>query len=151
MTRERTLVFLKPDAVARGLSGTILARIEAKGLKIVALKMLKVSSELAERHYAIHKGKPFYAGLLEFIRSGPVVAAVVEGVDAIATVRRLMGPTDPRKGAPGEIRFDLAQEIGRNLVHGSDDAKNAAAEIALWFRPEELASYARTDDARLFE
>jgi nucleoside-diphosphate kinase len=151
MARERTFIFLKPDAVSRGLTGQILARIEQKGFKIVALKLMKVSKDLAERHYAIHKGKPFYDGLVKYVQSGPVVAAIVEGSDAIASMRRLLGATDPRKGAPGEIRFDYGQEIGRNLVHGSDAAETAKSEIAMWFGGSDIVEYGRTDDAWLFE
>ncbi|MBI2078957.1 MAG: nucleoside-diphosphate kinase [Euryarchaeota archaeon] len=143
MAVERTLVFLKPDAVMRGLVGPILNRLEARGFTFVAMKLLHVSKELAEKHYAIHKGKPFYDGLVRYVQSGPVVACVLEGEDAIAGCRRLMGATDPRKGAPGEIRFDYAQEIGRNLVHGSDGPQTAATEIALWFKPDELVTYRR--------
>lgn len=150
MARERTLIFLKPDAVSRGLTGEILARIERRGFKIVALKMVSVDQELAEKHYAVHEGKPFYAGLVEYVQKAPVVAAIVEGEDAIAGMRRLLGATDPRKGQPGEIRFDYGQEIGRNLVHGSDGPETAKAEIALWFG-EEGHEYKRTDEAWLFE
>lgn len=145
MAVERTLVFLKPDAVKRGLATKILARFERKGFTLVALKLLQVSPALAEKHYAIHKGKPFYEGLIKYVQSGPVVAAVVEGEDAVTQCRNLMGATDPRKGAPGQIRFDYGQEIGRNLIHGSDSKENAAAEIALWFKPEELVSWKRAD------
>lgn len=150
MARERTLIFLKPDAVSRGLTGEILARVERKGFKIVALKMLQVDRELAEKHYAVHKGKPFYDGLVEYVQKAPVVAAIVEGEDAIAGMRRLLGATDPRKGQPGEIRFDYGQEIGRNLVHGSDGPDTAKAEIELWFG-DEANAYERTDDPWLFE
>ncbi|HLE46971.1 MAG TPA: nucleoside-diphosphate kinase [Candidatus Thermoplasmatota archaeon] len=143
MAVERTLVFLKPDAVMRGLTGPILSRFEARGFTFVAMKLLHVSKDLAEKHYAIHKGKPFYDGLVKYVQSGPVVACVLEGEDAIAGCRRVMGATDPKKGAPGEIRFDYAQEIGRNLVHGSDGADTAKTEIALWFKPDELVSYRR--------
>ncbi len=151
MAVERTLVFIKPDGVARGLSTAILARFEAKGFKLVALKLLKVGKDLAENHYAIHKGKPFYAGLIKFVRSGPVVAAVMEGEDAVAQCRALMGATDPRKGAPGQIRFDHGLEIGRNLIHGSDSAETAKQEIALWFGADELVAYRRSDEKWLYE
>jgi nucleoside-diphosphate kinase len=113
--------------------------------------MLSVSPELAAKHYAVHKGKPFYDGLVEYVQRGPVIAMVIEGEDAIAGMRRLLGATDPRKGQPGEIRFDYGQEIGRNLVHGSDGPETAKQEIALWFSKKELVEYARTDDAWLFE
>lgn len=151
MAIERTLVFVKPDGVARSLSTVILSRFERKGFTMVALKMLQPSRKLAEEHYAIHKGKPFYDGLVRFLTSGPVVAAVLEGEDAVAQCRALMGPTDPRKGAPGQIRFDHAQEIGRNLVHGSDSAETAGTEIKLWFRPEELLVGKRSDAHWLHE
>jgi nucleoside-diphosphate kinase len=143
MAVERSFVMLKPDAVARGLVAPILARFEARGFTFVAMRLLKVPKKLAEDHYAVHKGKPFYDPLVSYVQSGPVLACVVEGEDAIAQCRRIMGATDPKKGAPGEIRFDYAQEIGRNLIHGSDAAETAKAEIALWFRPEELSSYHR--------
>ena len=151
MAVERTLVFLKPDAVMRGLTFDILARFERKGLTTVGLKLVQVSKKLDEDHYAIHKGKPFYEGLVRYIQSGPVVAAVLEGEDAVAQCRSLMGATDPRKGAPGQIRFDYAQEIGRNLIHGSDAPATAAAEIRLWFKPEELVSWIRADASWLHE
>lgn len=151
MAIERTLVFLKPDAVLRGLATEILARFERKGFRIVAMKLLHVGPELAEAHYAIHKGKSFFPGLVKYVQSGPVVAAVIEGEDAIAQGRALMGATDPRKGAPGQIRFDYAQEIGRNIIHGSDGPDTARSEIELWFKPEELVSWRRPDHALLHE
>lgn len=143
MAIERSFVMLKPDAVARGLIGPILARVEQKGYTFVAMKLVEVSRKLAEENYAVHKGKSFYEGLVKYIQSGPVLACIVEGEDAIAGCRRLIGPTDPKKGAPGEIRFDFAQEIGRNLMHGSDGPDTARSEIALWFRDNEIASYRR--------
>ncbi len=131
---ERTLVLVKPDAVARGLTGEVLSRIERKGLVVVALQMLLAPRATAEQHYAEHEGKPFYAGLLDFITSGPLVAAVVEGPRAITAFRQLAGSTDPvEQAAPGSIRGDLALETQRNLVHGSDSAASAGREIALWF------------------
>lgn len=151
MAREQTLVFVKPDGVARGLAAEILARFEQKGFRLVGVKLVAVSKELAEQHYAIHKGKPFYDPLVAYIQSGPVLAAVVEGEDAVAQCRTLMGATDPRKGRPGEIRFDYAQEIGRNLTHGSDSTENAAKEIALWFGEDELVSTKRADESWLHE
>lgn len=143
MAIERSFVMLKPDAVARGLIGPILARIEQRGYTFVAMKLVEVSRKLAEENYAVHKDKSFYEGLVKYIQSGPVLACIVEGEDAIAGCRRLIGPTDPKKGAPGEIRFDFAQEIGRNLMHGSDGPDTARSEIALWFRDNEIASYRR--------
>lgn len=151
MAVERTLVFVKPDGVARGLATEILSRFERKGFTIVGLKTLHVSRALAEKHYAIHKGKPFYDGLVTYVQSGPVVAAVIQGEDAVAQCRALMGATDPRKGAPGQIRFDYALEIGRNLIHGSDSVENAKAEIALWFRSDELVDWKRSDHVWLTE
>lgn len=148
---ERSLVFVKPDGVARGLASKILARFERRGFRLVGLKLVQVSKDLAEKHYAIHQGKPFYDGLVKYVQSGPVVAAVVEGEDAIAQCRAMMGATDPRKGRPGEIRFDFSQEIGRNLVHGSDGPETAKAEIALWFKPEEMVAWKRADHAWLYE
>ena len=147
---EQTLVFIKPDGVQRGLVGEIISRLERRGLRLAAGKFMAVNQELAEAHYAIHKGKPFYDGLVEYVQSGPVVAAIVEGDDAIAGVRRLLGATDPRKGQPGEIRFDYGQQIGRNLAHGSDGPETAKTEIALWFGNSAI-EYPRTDDAWLFE
>ena len=148
---ERTFVMLKPDAVQRGLVGEIIARLERRGLKIVALKMVHVTPEFAHRHYAVHIGKPFFEGLIEYITSGPVVALVLEGTDAIEAARATMGATNPAKAAPGTIRADLGLEMGRNLVHGSDGPETAAFEIGLWFKPEELLDYGRTMDAWIFE
>jgi nucleoside-diphosphate kinase len=131
---ERTLVLVKPDGVARGLTGEVLGRIERKGLRIVALKMMLAPRDTAEQHYAEHEGKGFYPGLLDFITSGPLVAAVVEGERAIPAFRQLAGGTDPvEKAATGSIRGDLALETQLNIVHGSDAPESAAREIALWF------------------
>ena len=138
---ERTLVLVKPDGVQRGLVGVILGRLEARGLKLVGLKLLRVDEALARRHYAAHLDKPFFAGLLQHITSGPVAAAVVEGEHAVEAVRQLMGATDPVKAAPGSVRGDLALTIGRNLIHGSDSSESAATEVALFFQPEELVSW----------
>jgi nucleoside-diphosphate kinase len=144
---ERTLVLVKPDGVQRGLVGEIIERFERKGLKIVGLRMLSVPLEMAEGHYAVHAGKHFYSGLVEFITAGPVVAVVLEGPDAIATVRRLVGGTMPNESAPGTIRGDLGISGLRNLVHASDAVETAAAELALWFGPEELLDYGRAIDS----
>ncbi|HRL47762.1 MAG TPA: nucleoside-diphosphate kinase [Propioniciclava sp.] len=130
---QRTLVLLKPDAVARGLVGSILARYEAKGLSLVALDLRTIDGELADRHYAEHLNQPFYPGLRAFITSGPLLAAVIEGESAIAAVRALNGATDGIQAAPGTIRGDLSTSGSRNLVHASDSAESAAREIALWF------------------
>jgi nucleoside-diphosphate kinase len=143
---ERTLVLLKPDAVQRLLVGPLLGRFEARGLKIVGLKLVAVSRELAERHYAIHRDKPFFAGLVEFITSGPLVAVALEGPNAIGLVRTMVGATRPHEAAPGTIRGDLALETAQNLVHASDGPETAAAELALWFGPGELLGYDREVD-----
>jgi nucleoside-diphosphate kinase len=132
---------LKPDCVMRRLIGNILHRFEQKGLRLVALKFLQADRALAEKHYAVHKGKPFYESLLTFLTSGPTVAMVWEGREAVAVCRNLMGVTDGAKAAPGTIRGDYALSVQNNLIHGSDSAENAAVEIALWFKPEELVSY----------
>jgi nucleoside-diphosphate kinase len=143
---ERTLVLVKPDGVQRLLVGRILARYEDRGLRIAGLKLVKVDRALAERHYAVHKGKPFFEGLVEFITSGPLVAAVLEGPNAIAMVRAMNGATRPLDAAPGTIRGDLAIEMGQNLVHASDSSETAQMEIPIWFTPAELLSYERDID-----
>ena len=140
---ERTLIILKPDAVQRGLIGTLIARIEQRGLRIAGLKMLWVSPELAERHYGEHRGNAFYEPLLRFITSAPVVALVIEGPQAISVMRMLMGKTDARQADPGTMRGDFGLSNRHNLVHGSDSPESAEREIALWFTPEELFSYHR--------
>ncbi len=144
---ERTLVLVKPDGVQRGLVGEILARFERKGLKVVGLRLLTVPREMAERHYAVHAGKHFYAGLVEFITSGPVAAIALEGPDAIATVRRLVGRTMPNEAEPGTIRGDLGISGLRNLIHASDAIETAAAEMELWFEAGTLLDYERGIDA----
>jgi nucleoside-diphosphate kinase len=143
---ERTLVLIKPDGVQRLLTGRILARYEDRGLKLVGLKLIQVSRDLAERHYAIHREKPFFAGLVDFITSAPLVAGVLEGPNAIAVVRAMNGATRPHEAAPGSIRGDFALETAQNLVHASDSPENAASEIALWFRDDELLDYDREID-----
>ena len=143
---ERTLVLLKPDAVQRQLVGPLLGRFEARGLKIVGLKLVAVSRELAERHYAVHREKPFFGGLVAFITSSPLVAVALEGPNAIALVRAMVGATRPHEAAPGTIRGDLAIETAQNLVHASDGPETATAELALWFKPEELLAYGREID-----
>ena len=148
---ERTLVLIKPDGVQRGLVGTIIARLERRGLRIVGLKLVQVSEELARKHYAVHEGKPFFDSLIRYITSAPVVAIVLEGHNAIEITRATMGATNPAQATPGTIRADFALEIGRNLVHGSDSHETAQTEIALWFRPEELISYSRDIDKWIFE
>jgi nucleoside-diphosphate kinase len=151
MGMQRTLVIVKPDGVQRGLVGPILSRLEARGLKIVGLKLLQVSSDLAARHYAEHLGKPFYEGLLRYITSGPVIVACVEGTSAVQMVRNSVGATNPLNAAPGTIRGDLALDIGRNLIHASDAPETADRELALWFEQSELVSYTRTTDPWIFE
>ena len=142
---QRTLILLKPDCVQRRLVGTIVQRFEQKGLRLTALKLVQASRELAEKHYAVHKGKPFYESLLRFLVSGPTVAMVWEGREAVVVARTLMGPTDGTKAPPATIRGDFAISVQNNLVHGSDSPENAAIEIALWFKPEELVEYQPTD------
>ena len=143
---ERTLVLVKPDGVQRQLVGRILSRYEERGLRIVGLKLVKVDRELAERHYAVHKGKPFFEGLVAFITSGPLVAAALEGPDAIAMVRTMNGATKPVEATPGTIRGDLAVEMGQNLVHASDSVESAATELGIWFTGDELVTYRREID-----
>lgn len=135
---ERTLLILKPDCVARALCGKVIARLEEKSLRIVAMKMIRVSKELAEQHYAEHKGKPFFGELIDFITAGPAVPMVVEGRNAVAVCRKLLGKTDCSESEPGTIRGDFGNSKGFNLLHGSDSAESAAREIALWFKPEEI-------------
>lgn len=143
---QRTLIIVKPDAVQRALAGAILSRFETKGLRIAALKLLKIDRELAERHYAVHQGKPFYEGLVNFITSGPVIVGVLEGPNAIEATRNVMGGTNPVSADPGSIRGELALEIGQNLVHGSDAPDTAEYEIGLYFRPDEIIEYSRAVD-----
>lgn len=147
---ERTLVLIKPDAVQRGLIGDIVSRFEKRGLKFIAMKMILVSKEHAERHYSMHVGKPFYAGLINYITSAPLVAAVLEGPKAIQAVRQAAGATNPLEAAPGTIRQELALTTGRNLVHASDSPESAEQEIALWFSPEEINSWERDSDPWVF-
>jgi nucleoside-diphosphate kinase len=151
MALERTLVIVKPDGVQRALVGPILSRLESRGLKIVGLKLVQVSTELAARHYAEHEGKPFYPGLLKYITSGPVVVTCVEGTSAVQMVRNSVGATNPLNAAPGTIRADLALDIGRNLIHASDGAETAAFELGLWFKPGELVSWTRDGERWSFE
>ncbi|MEW6624144.1 MAG: nucleoside-diphosphate kinase [Bacillota bacterium] len=148
---ELTYIMIKPDAVQRNMIGMIIERIEAKGLKIRAMKMLRLSKDLAEQHYAEHVGKPFFNGLVEFITSGPVVAMVVEGKNAVGAVRKMMGATNPMEAGVGTIRGDHGIDVGRNLIHGSDSVDSARREIALYFKEEELCEYARIDEAWVYE
>jgi len=147
---ERTLVLIKPDGVQRGLIGEIIGRLEKRGLKLVAAKLVTVSRPLAETHYAVHKGKPFYDGLIDYITSAPVMAMVWEGPSAIAAVRQTMGATRPTEAAPGSIRHDYALEVGRNLTHASDGSETALQEINIWFNSDEISNWSRTIDPWMF-
>ena len=151
MPRERTLVLVKPDAMQRGLAGEVIGRLERRGLQIVGMKLLQISRELAARHYAEHEGKPFYEGLVAYITSSPVIAAVFEGTNAVAAVRGSVGATDPSAAAPGSIRADFGLERGRNLVHASDSPASGEREVALFFAPGELVDWARATDRWIFE
>ncbi|MCR4392934.1 MAG: nucleoside-diphosphate kinase [Dehalococcoidales bacterium] len=135
---DRTLILVKPDAMQRNLGGTILARFESAGLKMVALKMLKIDEDLARKHYAVHVDKPFFKDLVEYITSYPVIAAVFQGQNAVEVARKTMGATDPRKAEPGTIRKDFGVDIQRNSVHGSDSPENAEKEISLYFTQKEI-------------
>jgi nucleoside-diphosphate kinase len=148
---EQTLVLIKPDGVQRQLIGPIITRLEQRGLKIVSMKLIQVSQELARQHYAIHEGKPFFEPLIAYITSSPVVAMVVEGPNAIEVTRNTMGATNPINATPGTIRADFGLEIGRNLVHGSDGPDTAKTEIALWFDDSEILSYERQVDRWILE
>ena len=148
---ERSLIILKPDAVQRGLIGPILTRLEQRGLKLAGLKLIRIDDQLARRHYAVHESRPFFAGLVEYITSGPVVVAVVTGKQAIGIIRSTVGATNPVQAAPGTIRGDFAVEIGRNLIHASDSPENGEQEIALFFKPEELVTFERSTDAWIYE
>jgi nucleoside-diphosphate kinase len=145
MALERTFIAIKPDGVQRGLVGEILSRFERKGFKLVALKQLTPSRALAEQHYGIHRDRPFFAGLVDFITSGPVVAMVWEGSGVIASARKLIGATKPVEAEPGTIRGDLAVDIGRNVIHGSDAPETAQSEISLWFQSSELNDWTPSD------
>lgn len=148
---ERTLVLVKPDGMQRGLAGEIITRFERRGLRIIGMKLMRIDEALAKRHYGEHEGKPFFAGLVEYITSAPVVAMVLEGTDAVKSARTTMGVTNPAEAAPGSIRGDFALERGRNLVHGSDSPENGIRESELFFKPEELISWTRDTDRWIFE
>ncbi len=148
---ERTYLMVKPDGVQRNLAGEIIVRFEKKGFKIIGLKMLRISRELAEKHYGEHVGKPFFEPLVGFITSGPVVAFVIEGKDAVSAAREMMGATNPLKAAPGTIRGSYGIDIGRNVIHGSDSRESAAREISLFFKEEELMEYSREADRWIYE
>ncbi len=151
MAQERTLVLVKPDAVQRGLVGEVIRRIEARGLKLSGLKLMRVTEELAGRHYAEHREKPFFGGLVSFITSAPVVAMVWEGPGAVAMVRAMMGATNPANAAPGTIRGDLAVDFGMNVIHGSDSPESAEREVSLFFAPAEVLEWERTIDRWVVE
>jgi nucleoside-diphosphate kinase len=151
MEKQRTFVMIKPDAVQRGLVGEILQRFERRGIKLLALKLVSVDRDLAEKHYGVHRGKPFFEPTVEYITSSPVVAMVLEAPNVIDMVRGMMGKTNPQEAAMGTIRGDYGQFIGRNIVHGSDGPETAEFEINLWFTPEELADYTRIDEQWLTE
>ena len=148
---ERTYLMVKPDGVQRSLAGEIISRFEKKGFKIIGLKMLQISRATAEKHYGEHAGKPFFAGLVDFITSGPVVAMVLEGSGVINAAREMMGSTNPLKAVPGTIRGTYGVDTGRNIIHGSDSPESAAREISLFFREDELFSYKRDIDGWLYE
>ncbi len=151
MTVEKTLILLKPDAVQRAIAGEIISRFEKKGLKIVGMKLINVSKELAHTHYAEHKEKPFFSGLVDFITAGPTLSMVVEGDNAIAVVRRLVGATNPQNADPGTIRHDFGMVTGRNLIHASDSPASAAREIALFFKKEDIIEYKLVHEKWVYE
>jgi nucleoside-diphosphate kinase len=148
---EKTLVLVKPDGVQRGLVGEVISRLERRGLKLIGARFMAVSQELAEKHYYIHQGKPFYDGLIKYITSSPVMAMVWEGPDAVAAVRQTMGATRPTEAAPGTLRHDFALQVGRNLTHASDSVENGEKEVALWFSSADLVIWDRTIDNWLLE
>lgn len=148
---ERTLIILKPDAVQRGLTGDIIKRFEQRGLKIVAMKMLKVERELAETHYGEHSERSFFAGLIDYITSSPVVVIALEGKNAVKAARKTIGATNPIEATPGTIRGDFGMEVGRNLVHGSDSVENGKKELALWFNENEFTAHTRISESWLYE
>ncbi|MFO7952409.1 MAG: nucleoside-diphosphate kinase [Bacillota bacterium] len=151
MSRERTFLMVKPDGLQRGLVGEVIRRMENKGMKMVAMKMLRIDKALAARHYGEHKGKPFYEGLIEYITSAPSVAMIWEGDDAVAMTRTMIGATDPKKAAPGTIRGDLAMFTGKNIVHGSDSPESAAREIELFFKDNEIYPYDLAHEEWLYD
>jgi len=148
---ERSLVLIKPDGVQRGLMGEVISRFERRGLRLVSAKFMQVSLELAKAHYAEHEGKPFYDGLISYITSGPIMAMVWEGHNAVMAIRQTVGSTKPVESAPGTIRHDFALEVGRNLIHASDKSETGVREVALWFKNEELVDWTREVDRWVFE
>ena len=151
MAWERTFAMLKPDAVQRGLVGEIMARLESKGFRVAAMKLIQVSPEQAAQHYAVHEGKPFFGRLVTYIQSSPVVAMVLEAPDAVAQLRRIVGATKPNEAEPGSIRGDLGLDISNNLVHASDSLVNAELELSVYFTADEIISYQRAGDKWLVE
>ncbi len=148
---ERSLIIVKPEGVQRGLVGNVISRFEQRGLKFIGLKLMHITPELAEQHYGVHKGKPFYPGLVQHITSGPVVVGVLEGPRAISVIRTTMGATNAAEAVPGTIRGDYALEIGFNIIHGSDGPETAVQEINLFFKPEELVAYTLAADQWVYE
>lgn len=148
---ERTLIIIKPDAIQRGLIGEIIRRFENRGLRLVGMKFVQINRELARRHYAVHEGKPFFPGLIDYITSAPVVVMVLEGHQAVELARKTIGATKPVEAGAGTIRGDFGMDVGRNLVHGSDSVENAEKEVALFFSPDELVSWERDTDRWIFE
>lgn len=148
---EREFIMIKPDGIQRGLVGKVIQRIENVGFKIIGMKMINVTMKQAQEHYAIHKGKPFYDGLLDYITSGPVIAMVVEGKDAVKITRKIVGATNPVEAEPGSIRGDYALEIGRNIIHAADSPENAIIEYKIYFNEEEFIEYTRIDEKWLYE
>ena len=148
---ERTLILVKPDGVQRGLMGEIVHRFERRGLKLIGMKFIQMSSELAHQHYAVHRERPFFNDLVSYITSGPVLAMVWEGKEAVAAARATIGATKPVEATPGSIRGDFGMEIGRNLVHGSDSPENGVKEANLFFQPEELVSWSRSTEGWICE
>ena len=148
---QRTLILIKPDGVQRGLIGPIVERFERRGLKLVGMKFMQMSRELAERHYAIHQGKPFYDSLVNYITSGPIVAMAWEGKGVVLTARKMMGATNPQNAEPGTIRGDFAVDMGMNVVHGSDSPESAERELGIFFKPEELVSWDRSNERWIVE
>ncbi len=151
MIMERTYLMAKPDAVQRGLCGEIISRFEKKGLKLVAMKLMVIPKEVAENHYGEHKGKKFFDSLISYITSGPVLAMVWEGEEAVSVCRNMMGKTNPKESAPGTIRGDFGMQTGMNIIHGSDSVESAEREISIFFKPEELISYDRSADKWIYE
>ena len=151
MAMERTYLMVKPDGVQRGLVGEIMSRFEKKGLKLVAAKLMVIPKETAEKHYAEHKDKKFFPSLISYITSGPVLAMVLEGENAVSVCRNMMGKTNPSESAPGTIRGDYAMVTGLNIIHGSDSPESAKREISIFFKPEELVTYDRTSDKWIYE